>query len=121
MAGPFGFEKEKYDVSQTLAERVLVPAVRSSEPRDVIVTDGFSCREAVSQNSSRKALHFAEVLDLAQRGMGEAEFPEDATLTSLKKASRRQRFAMVTIAIGAAAACIAAFRFRSGDNGRRMK
>ena len=29
MAGPFGFEKDKYDVSQTLGERVLLPAVRN--------------------------------------------------------------------------------------------
>ena len=117
MAGPFGFEKEKYHVSQTLAERVLVPAVRSSGPRDVIVTNGFSCREAVSQNSRRQALHLAEVLDLAQEGMGKVEFPEDATLTGVKRASRRQRFAMLAIAIGATVACITAFRFRSRDNG----
>ncbi len=110
MAGPFGFEKEKYEVSQTLAERVLVPAVRSSEPRDVIVTDGFSCREAVSQNSSRKALHLAEVLDLAQRGLGNTDFPENTTLTSVKNASRRQRFAVLMIAISLTAAYIATSR-----------
>ena len=28
MAGPFGFEAEKYDVSQAIGERVLLPAVR---------------------------------------------------------------------------------------------
>jgi hypothetical protein len=30
MAGPFGFEAEHYDVSQALAERVFLPAVRSA-------------------------------------------------------------------------------------------
>ncbi len=30
MAGPFGFEKDKFEVSQALGERVLLPAVRSA-------------------------------------------------------------------------------------------
>jgi FAD/FMN-containing dehydrogenase/Fe-S oxidoreductase len=62
MAGPFGFEKEKYDVSQALAERVLLPAVRNAASATLIVSDGFSCREQISQNTSRRALHFAEVI-----------------------------------------------------------
>ena len=62
MAGPFGFEHDKYEVSQTLANRVLLPAVRNAGPNDLIVSNGFSCREQIHQNSSRKALHLAQVL-----------------------------------------------------------
>jgi Fe-S oxidoreductase len=62
MAGSFGFEKKSYDVSQTLGERVLLPAVRAAEPGTLIVTDGFSCREQVAQNTDRRAVHVAEVL-----------------------------------------------------------
>jgi Fe-S oxidoreductase len=62
MAGPFGFEDKGYGVSQTLGERVLLPAVRSAESTTVIVTDGFSCREQISQNTDRRAVHVAEVL-----------------------------------------------------------
>jgi Fe-S oxidoreductase len=62
MAGPFGFEKEKYEVSQTLGERVLLPAVRSASPETLVVSDGFSCREQIAQNTDRRALHFAEVI-----------------------------------------------------------
>jgi Fe-S oxidoreductase/FAD/FMN-containing dehydrogenase len=62
MAGPFGFEKKSYAVSQTLGERVLLPAVRAAEPGTVIVTDGFSCREQIAQNTGKRALHLAEVL-----------------------------------------------------------
>ena len=62
MAGPFGFEKKSYGVSQTLGERVLLPAVRAAEPGTVIVTDGFSCREQIAQNSGKRAVHLAEVL-----------------------------------------------------------
>jgi FAD/FMN-containing dehydrogenase/Fe-S oxidoreductase len=67
MAGPFGFEKEKYDVSQTLGERVLLPAVRGAASDTLIVSDGFSCREQVSQNTNRRALHFAEVISSLPR------------------------------------------------------
>jgi FAD/FMN-containing dehydrogenase/Fe-S oxidoreductase len=62
MAGPFGFEKEKFAISQALAERVLLPAVREALPETILVADGFSCREQIAQNSSRKVLHFAQVL-----------------------------------------------------------
>ena len=55
MAGPFGFEKDKFEVSQALGERVLLPAVRSAAPETILVTDGFSCREQIRQNSPRHA------------------------------------------------------------------
>jgi Fe-S oxidoreductase len=62
MAGPFGFEKEKFEVSQAVGERGLLPAVRGSDSATVIITDGFSCREQIAQNSTRRALHFAEAI-----------------------------------------------------------
>jgi len=62
MAGPFGFEKDKFPVSQALAERVLLPAVRGADSDTVIVADGFSCREQIAQNTARRAVHLAEVL-----------------------------------------------------------
>ncbi len=62
MAGPFGFEKEKFEVSQAVGERTLLPAVRQADHATVIVTDGFSCREQIAQNSDRRAIHFAEAI-----------------------------------------------------------
>jgi Fe-S oxidoreductase len=62
MAGPFGFEKEKFAVSQALAERVLLPAVRNAPDDTILVTDGFSCREQIAQNLVHRARHLAEVL-----------------------------------------------------------
>lgn len=61
MAGPFGFEKDKYEVSQKLGERVLLPAVRNN-PQAIIVSDGFSCCEQITQNTKAKPRHLAEVL-----------------------------------------------------------
>jgi FAD/FMN-containing dehydrogenase/Fe-S oxidoreductase len=62
MAGPFGFEADKFEVSKTIANDSLLPAVDSADPMTIVVTDGFSCREQIAQLSHRRALHFAEVM-----------------------------------------------------------
>ncbi len=67
MAGPFGFEKEKYAISQAIGERVLLPAVRQAAPETLIISDGFSCREQILEATGRKPLHFAEALHQASR------------------------------------------------------
>ena len=66
MAGPFGFEKDKYALSQKLGERVLLPAVRNN-PKSIIVSDGFSCCEQITQNTNARPLHLAEVLAQSQK------------------------------------------------------
>ncbi len=66
MAGSFGFEEgEHYDVSIKAGERVLLPAVRRADPQTLIIADGFSCREQIAQQTGRRALHLAQVLQLA--------------------------------------------------------
>jgi FAD/FMN-containing dehydrogenase/Fe-S oxidoreductase len=62
MAGPFGFEADKFEVSKAIANDGLLPAVQSASAMTLIVADGFSCREQIAQLSDRKAMHFAEVL-----------------------------------------------------------
>lgn len=62
MAGSFGFEVSKYQVSRTAAERVLAPAVRSAPEDALIVASGFSCREQIEQLTGRPTLHAAEAL-----------------------------------------------------------
>ena len=62
MAGPFGFEADKFEVSKIIANQGLLPAVQSAEPTTIVVADGFSCREQIDQLAHTKALHFAEVL-----------------------------------------------------------
>lgn len=66
MAGYFGYEKgEHYDVSVKAGELVLLPAVRATGEDTIIVADGFSCREQIRQQTGKKALHLAEVLQRA--------------------------------------------------------
>jgi FAD/FMN-containing dehydrogenase/Fe-S oxidoreductase len=65
MAGPFGFEREKYAIAQASGERALLPAVRQASPDTLIISDGFSCREQIFQSTGRRALHLAEAIVLA--------------------------------------------------------
>ena len=67
MAGSFGFEKHKYEVSVRCAERVLLPAVREAAPGTLIIANGFSCREQIAQLTQREPLHLAQVLRMALR------------------------------------------------------
>ncbi len=76
MAGAFGFEDDKYDVSQAVAERVLLPAIRSADPRTLVITDGFSCREMIEQNGLPRPLHIAEVLHMALQRTGRLPTPD---------------------------------------------
>ncbi len=62
MAGPFGFEASKFEVSKAIAQDGLLPAVESAGPMTILVADGFSCREQIDQLGHKQALHFAEVL-----------------------------------------------------------
>ncbi len=65
MAGPFGFDKGHYDVSMAIGERALLPKVREAAAETLIVADGFSCREQISQTTARQAMHPAQVLKMA--------------------------------------------------------
>ncbi|HLK03862.1 MAG TPA: FAD-binding and (Fe-S)-binding domain-containing protein [Candidatus Acidoferrum sp.] len=67
MAGAFGYEKEKYGISQACGERVLLPRVRTASEETLILADGFSCREQIEQATTRKTLHLAEALRMALR------------------------------------------------------
>ncbi|TSE01474.1 FAD-binding protein [Skermania sp. ID1734] len=68
MAGSFGYEAgERHAVSVAVGERVILPAVRSADPRTLVVANGFSCREQIGQLTDRGAIHLAQLLELAQR------------------------------------------------------
>jgi Fe-S oxidoreductase len=76
MAGSFGYEADHYEIGLACGERVLLPSVRNASRDTLIVTDGFSCREMIRQETDRHAVHFAQVLQMAIND-GEAG-PQDA-------------------------------------------
>jgi Fe-S oxidoreductase len=62
MAGSFGYEAEHYDLSIQMAERRLLPAVRTATPETLVVAAGVSCRQQIQHGTNRTPLHPAEVL-----------------------------------------------------------
>ena len=108
MAGSFGFEADKYQVSVDIGERVLLPAVRNASLDTLIVADGFSCREQIAQQTNRQALHLAEVIQIAHENRARPVpgfYPESEIVQRRKNARLRARnrtlFALGAIAAGA--------------------
>jgi FAD/FMN-containing dehydrogenase/Fe-S oxidoreductase len=109
MAGAFGFEAgDHYEVSRTCGERRLLPAVRTADPATLVVADGFSCREQIAQGTGRRALHLAELLQLAlaeESGVPRPTPAESALVERRRMAEHRARHraALVAGTIGGAA------------------
>ena len=102
MAGSFGYEADKYDVSLQCGERVLFPAVRKAGLSTLVIADGFSCKEQIEQDTPRHALHLAEVMQMAlKNGHAREMYPEEAVVAPRIAAQRRS---MKHAGISAAAA-----------------
>jgi FAD/FMN-containing dehydrogenase/Fe-S oxidoreductase len=65
MAGSFGFAADHVEVSRRVGERVLLPAVRNAPADRLVITDGFSCREQIEQETGRSPVHLATLLQRA--------------------------------------------------------
>lgn len=62
MAGSFGYQADKYDVSMQIGELVLFPAVRALDPGETLLAPGFSCRHQIADGTGHGALHPALLL-----------------------------------------------------------
>jgi hypothetical protein len=68
MAGSFGFEQHKYDLSMQIYEHKLGPHLRERPSQRLVVADGFSCKTQIEQATGRRPLHLAQLLQIATRG-----------------------------------------------------
>jgi Fe-S oxidoreductase len=108
MAGSFGFDADKYDISAAIGELELLPAVRRAADDWLIIADGFSCREQIAQMTHRRALHLAEVLEMAlEPDLQAAEpYPESrqfrAHELAVENSMKRAGIGLAGIAAGAA-------------------
>jgi FAD/FMN-containing dehydrogenase/Fe-S oxidoreductase len=123
MAGSFGFEREKYDVSRACGERVLLPQVRRESAETVILADGFSCRTQIEQNTERSALHVAEAMKLAlEHGPAGPPTRQRPEHEIVKRRRRAVNTGMLRLGIGSALVISAAigfsFFFRRPRSGR---
>jgi FAD/FMN-containing dehydrogenase/Fe-S oxidoreductase len=111
LAGSWGFEKDKYDLSMKIGERRLLPAVRDAEEDAIIMADGFSCKTQVAQGTDRRPLHTAQVIKMAlDHGTGgtprgenpESRYP-DVTLDGSSPDLKTAAVAVAALAGGALA------------------
>jgi Fe-S oxidoreductase len=68
MAGSFGFEAEHYELSMTIGEDRLFPAVRAEAGSTVLAATGVSCRQQIAHGTGRRARHPVELLLQAVTG-----------------------------------------------------
>ncbi|MDA8300556.1 MAG: FAD-binding and (Fe-S)-binding domain-containing protein [Actinomycetota bacterium] len=105
LAGSWGFEDGKYDISLACGEQALLPAVREASPETIVVANGFSCKTQVAQAvQGRRALHLAEVMYLARHG-SEPPLP-------VAGLGKRMARSTVPLALGVAGAAAAILRRR---------
>ncbi|MGN6473377.1 MAG: FAD-binding and (Fe-S)-binding domain-containing protein, partial [Mycobacteriales bacterium] len=107
LAGSWGFEAEKYQISMDCGERDLFPKVRDAAPDTVLLADGFSCRTQIEQGTERRALHVAQLIQAALPGHNPLprERPEQVgEATSRPAAGKREAAALLSLAaVGTAA------------------
>lgn len=61
MAGSFGYESGHFEISQSIAEQRLLPALRRS-PAACVVAPGFSCRSQIADLGGRRAIHPVQLI-----------------------------------------------------------
>jgi len=62
MAGSFGFEAEHYELSMSIGELRLFPAVRAQAQDTIIAATGVSCRQQIAHGTGRPARHPLEIV-----------------------------------------------------------
>ncbi len=67
MAGSFGYDSKKYDISMQIGSQRLFPEI-DSDPKSIICAHGFSCRHQISDGTKRIAKHPVELIDGGIRG-----------------------------------------------------
>jgi Fe-S oxidoreductase len=70
MAGSFGYEAEHYELSMTIGELRLFPAVRAEPEQTIVAATGVSCRQQIRHGTGRPALHPLEIAWLALEPAG---------------------------------------------------
>ncbi len=110
LAGSWGFESGKYDISMECGEQALLPAVHDAEDDCVVVADGFSCRTQIKDaGTGRQALHAAEVMKLAREKGAHAvsRLPERGAAAAMPSSPLRERALRVCAVLALSAAITA--------------
>ena len=63
MAGAFGYEKEHYEISNKMGERVLFKKIADLEEGKPVAACGFSCRHQIKHFTVKNPIHFVELFE----------------------------------------------------------
>jgi Fe-S oxidoreductase len=115
LAGSWGFEEGKHDISMQCGEQGLLPAVRKAPESQVVVANGFSCKTQLEQSGvGRRALHVAQVMKLAREHgpegwtAGKPEDPYYEVKPAAPASLKRKRAAALAGGVGLLTAGVAA-------------
>jgi hypothetical protein len=110
MAGYFGYEAgSHYEVGKAAGERVLLPKVRNADANAIIIADGFSCREQIEQETERKGLHIAQVMQMALHQEKPGLIYPEKRYVDQKKLKKRATSGLLIPACLVASAALALF------------
>jgi Fe-S oxidoreductase len=108
LAGSWGFEDGKYEISMDCGEQALLPAVRDAAADTLVVADGFSCKTQIADaGTGRRALHTGQVLAMALAGESGTGVPGRPEPPVSRRVARTVAAALPVVA-GLAAAALAA-------------
>lgn len=62
MAGSFGYEKDKFDLSMEIGSQRLFPAIKEDDNRSNVCASGFSCRHQIFDGTGTKAKHITQLV-----------------------------------------------------------
>jgi FAD/FMN-containing dehydrogenase/Fe-S oxidoreductase len=109
LAGSWGFEEGKYEISMDCGEQALLPSIRQASGETVVIADGFSCKTQIEQSDvGRRALHLGEVMRMA--ATGHEPTPEDRPAPGTGRRLARTGGPLLAGAGAAAAAVLVAAR-----------
>lgn len=63
MAGSFGYAAHRFELSMSIGEQSLFPAIRELGDEDILVAPGTSCRHQILDGTGHRAMHPIEALD----------------------------------------------------------
>jgi FAD/FMN-containing dehydrogenase/Fe-S oxidoreductase len=109
LAGSWGFEQGKYEISMDCGEQALLPAVRESDPDTLIVANGFSCKTQIADaGTGRRALHAGQVIKMAHEHKSRDEIMRRPEPPAARRATRLAVGVAAGVALGVAAAAVPA-------------
>lgn len=106
MAGSFGYEEEKYELSMNIGEQDLFPKIRERESAEIIVTNGFSCRSQIEAIEDKKVYHVVEAM-----GLG-LEIPEEDRTDKYPKLTFLGKLGLLAVTAGVVAGGMLAYQSR---------